>query len=695
MKVSQMGLHPKNTAEDWYWGNQVKLEAGTWNEVEIAFLKRFERSKMSYALDLQQMQQEPGEKVCAFATRFNQVASYLSSDKELEVLSFRDKLLPEYRERVDIAAPENMEEAVRVATRAEECMETDRRQQEALDKEVKRVLKTRTSAPAPAQQRASAPVSAPRPPPMNARYPNGPYNTGNNYRPGSNQSNSARDDTNRGSWQTNTNTTTAAPPQQNTSSPPAVRPQAGTQRQGARNLSQHQGAFCQMCGQHGHNSSNCTSAPHQAMVVTAATGTGLAADADVTISSQRPAHRQGFDVTHQSVQRPVRPSSEGVTTIAGLAAEADVAITSQRPPNRQGFKVSCQSVQGPAPSGPVPSAPRQHDISGALSQAQVTLPLSALASLPGVSAGLAKHFRDPKHTASMAETITTDDPTTLCNTERIHDAMRFATGQVSLNGNDCANSVVDTGASLSMVDEAYVDACGLTSTLEDIDLTYLMASGQSRRSGKILRNAQVQLGLLTFAVDLVVTTSPIFDLLLGNDLLSQASAVLVDQQVIRVSDLSHGQECTATLVLNVRTMTPSPVDPPVPLQSPPSSAGRTPNVDPVDKRSSALHAHSHSCTARPCLSVGTASCRPSAIKLTCPLSLCSDRASGHCRMLRMSACCRRGRHGCFWQDLHLGRAACRHWCALPFDRCYFCCAPLCRRMLDGGERRALCNRSDQ
>ena len=215
----------------------------------------------------------------------------------------------------------------------------------------------------------------------------------------------------------------------------------------------------------------------------------------------------------------------------------------------------------------------------------MTLPLTALASLPGVSAGLAKHFRDPKHCASMAETITTDDPTTLGNTERIYDAMRFATDQVSLNGNDCANSVVNTGASLSMVDETYVDACGLTGTLEDIDLTYLMASGQSRRSGKILRNAQVQLGPLTFAVDLVVTTSPIFDLLLGNDLLSRASAeILVDQQVIRVSDLSHGQECTATLVLNVRTMTPSPADPPVPLQSPPPSAGRTPNVDPFMKK---------------------------------------------------------------------------------------------------------------
>ena len=51
-----------------------------------------------------------------------------------------------------------------------------------------------------------------------------------------------------------------------------------------------------------------------------------------------------------------------------------------------------------------------------------------------------------------------------------------------------------------------------------------MASGHSGRSGKILRNAQVQLGPLDFAVNLVVTTSPIFDLLLGNDLLSQAFA---------------------------------------------------------------------------------------------------------------------------------------------------------------------------
>ena len=290
MKVTQMSLYLKDTAEDWYWENQTKLEEGTWNDAEVAFLKRFERSKMSYALDLQQMQQNPGEKVRAFATRFNQVAAYLSSDKELEVLSFRNKLLPEYRERVDIAAPENMEEAVRVATRAEEFMETDRRQQEALDKEVQRVMKAKTLAPTPATQRATAPISAPRPPQMNVRYTNGTYNTGNDYRQGFNQNNN----TNRGSWQSNRDTTAAAPPQRNISGPPAERSQAGTQGQGTQNPSQHRGAFCQMCGQHGHNSLNCTSAPHQAMVVTAGTGTGLAAEADVTITSQRPANRQGF-----------------------------------------------------------------------------------------------------------------------------------------------------------------------------------------------------------------------------------------------------------------------------------------------------------------------------------------------------------------------------------------------------------------
>lgn len=98
------------------------------------------------------------------------------------------------------------------------------------------------------------------------------------------------------------------------------------------------------------------------MVVTVATGTELAADADVTITSQRPAHRQEFDVCQQSVQRPVCPSSKSVTTDTGLATDADVTITPQRLVNRQ-------SVQRPAPPGPVPAATRQHNISGALSQA--------------------------------------------------------------------------------------------------------------------------------------------------------------------------------------------------------------------------------------------------------------------------------------------------------------------------------------
>ncbi len=39
MKVSQMSLHLKDTAEDWYWENQDRLEAGTWKEAEVAFLR--------------------------------------------------------------------------------------------------------------------------------------------------------------------------------------------------------------------------------------------------------------------------------------------------------------------------------------------------------------------------------------------------------------------------------------------------------------------------------------------------------------------------------------------------------------------------------------------------------------------------------------------------------------------------------
>ncbi len=67
--------------------------------------------------------------------------------KGLEVLCFRNELL---REKVDVVASDDMEEAVRVATRAEEVMATDRRQQEALGREVQTVLKAKN--PAPAQQ---------------------------------------------------------------------------------------------------------------------------------------------------------------------------------------------------------------------------------------------------------------------------------------------------------------------------------------------------------------------------------------------------------------------------------------------------------------------------------------------------------------------------------------------------------------
>lgn len=92
----------------------------------------------------------------------------------------------------------------------------------------------------------------------------------------------------------------------------------------------------------------------------------------------------------------------------------------------------------------------------------------------------------------MAETITTDDLTTVGHTRKVYDAMRFTPGQILLDEHDCINSVVDTGASLSMVDETFVDACGLTGTLEEIDQTYLMASGQSCRKNPAERTGAIR-----------------------------------------------------------------------------------------------------------------------------------------------------------------------------------------------------------
>ncbi len=130
-------------------------------------------------------------------------------------------------------------------------------------------------------------------------------------------------------------------------------------------------------------------------------------------------------------------ATKSATTDTRVATDADLTIIPQRPVDRQ-------SVQRPAPPGP--AATRQHTISSALSQAQVTLPQAALASLPNVSAGLTKHFWDSKHIASMAETITTVHPTTVGDKRKVYDAMRFVPGQVSLDGHDCINSVVDTEA---------------------------------------------------------------------------------------------------------------------------------------------------------------------------------------------------------------------------------------------------------
>lgn len=103
----------------------------------------------------------------------------------------------------------------------------------------------------------------------------------------------------------------------------------------------------------------------------------------------------------------------------------------------------------------------------------------------------------------MAETITTDDLTTVGHTRKVYDAMRFTPGQILLDEHDCINSVVDTGASLSMVERLLTPVGSLAPWKK---LTRRTLWHQDSLAGKILRNAQVQSGLSNFAVDPVVTT---------------------------------------------------------------------------------------------------------------------------------------------------------------------------------------------
>ena len=292
----------------------------------------------------------------------------------------------------------------------------------------------------------------------------------------------------------------AAPPQ------PLQNLQAGpnTNAGGARNVNPPRGPECFKCGQLGHIARECpgSSGAQQAMVADGAPGS------EAPIAMQRPQNRVGFDVTRQSVQRP-------------------------------------QSAQR--------AAPRSNPLEGdaLLAQASINVPLESFSQMAGMSNRLTSFVKDAQPVARLAQSAP-ELPPVQPPLEAGYATMRLLPSSASVHGCPTGDTVLDSGASFSMISMEYVRSCGLEDKLEPHATSFVTADGSTADSAHMLRGANVQVGLCHYSVDLVVALSPKFDMLLGVDFMDASNATIrMDKRVVLLKGRLEGERLTQPVTLTV------------------------------------------------------------------------------------------------------------------------------------------------
>ncbi len=278
--ASAIPLAPKGTAIDWYQENEEYFKRANWTEVETAFVERFKRSDAASAMDLQRIKQEDNEDVQAFAERFSKIqARFPGTPEGVKVAQFRSKIHKKFDQVMAANMPETLRTAVNLARCAEDDMNNQKAQEDELNKRAREMAQTMLKHQSGKDTRTHQAKEK-----DNQNYycqeKNGTYDRNNNYQ---------SQDYRNGGYGRN-----YGPPPRGT--PPQ-------QRNGAVameiDIAQGRGRGCFKCGQPGHVARNCPGqAQRQAMMA------GDAPGSKPVIGSQRPPNRVGFEVSHQSVQRP-------------------------------------------------------------------------------------------------------------------------------------------------------------------------------------------------------------------------------------------------------------------------------------------------------------------------------------------------------------------------------------------------------
>jgi hypothetical protein len=107
--------------------------------------------------------------------------------------------------------------------------------------------------------------------------------------------------------------------------------------------------------------------------------------------------------------------------------------------------------------------------------------------------------------------------------------------------------IADTGAGKTVISEAFMNRLGW-SIDRPTKVTFTVATGQKATALGIIKNVPITVGGLTIPITAIVSTSTSYDILLGNDWLIKANAIL-DLAGTKLTISAHNQEVTVNINL--------------------------------------------------------------------------------------------------------------------------------------------------
>lgn len=136
------------------------------------------------------------------------------------------------------------------------------------------------------------------------------------------------------------------------------------------------------------------------------------------------------------------------------------------------------------------------------------------------------------------------------NTITYSEAGKYTVCRASVNvGGQDMLAVIDTGASRSVLTLNAAEALGFTAQIDPTPLTYYNANGQLSVSPGQIKGLPITIGTNTVYVDAALTPAENYDLLIGNDGLRPAEAVLDYGQLIIYLPAADGGMCEVPMFI--------------------------------------------------------------------------------------------------------------------------------------------------